>query len=126
MDDIKERRCLRRRLEDREPCLFHEGQCRKIADAKSEGKEAMTEAKKKVPLWTVPVLVTVLIAIGGTYMVHTDKTVVNAIVRSDRSLAVVLSKVEQNSDKLHEVALNQRLVMEKIGIDYQYYNYSGK
>ena len=126
MAEIEERRQRLRREEDRKPCVFHEGQCRKIADVKLEGKDAMAEAKKKVPLWTVPVLVTVLIAIGGSYMVHNDKTVANAINRSDKSLSVVLSKVESNADKLHEVALNQRLVMEKIGVDYQYYNYSGK
>ena len=122
----EERRKQLRRKSDRETCLFHEDQCRKIEDVKMEGKEAMVEAKKKVPLWTVPVLVTMLLAIGGSFMIHTDKTVVDAIHRSDKALAAVMSKVESNADKLHEVALNQRLVMDKIGVDYQYYNYSGK
>ena len=107
MEVENERRNAIRRAEDRAVCPLHKTHCMQI-------KEATAEAKKKVPLWTVPVLVTVLIAVLGSFML-TQKTVQVEIKKL----------VTSNASTLHEVRMNQRLVMQELQIEYQFYD-SGK
>ena len=105
MEGENERRSTTRRAEDRAVCPLHHTHCLQI-------KEATAEAKKKVPLWTVPVLVSILIAVLGSFMLS-QKTVQNDIKKM----------VTSNASTLSEVRMNQRLVMQELSIEYQYYDY---
>ena len=102
--DIEKRNTIRRKR-DREECPLHRNMHSRI-------DELGVEVKKKVPIWTVPVLVTLLLAVLGAFMNHHSK---------GQDEVKVL--VEKMANTLSEVRMNQRLVIEELDIEYQYYDH---
>jgi len=93
-----------RREEDKAVCPLHSRTCMDIQNLESD-------MKKRVPNWVLSILVVILLSVLSAFMVITHN-MQNSIAKGVRA----------NELTLNEVTMNQRLVMNKLGLKYQYLN----